>query len=222
MCIQTGQRPIGTRPFFLRALHLVLVLLILPSVAVGMVGLAPEPACAQEAEERVGVIVGDGEGNDTRSCIDPREGNASAGETFDGIDALEKAGHELVTKDFGGDIGLAICKIDNVGTDDCNFDAGFWAYYHGAADGSFQFAEKGPSSYDVPAGGVEAWVWTPAGTEAAPPDPVTPDEICVQYVTAQEQTQKEGKNPGLPWILAGGAVVVLGAFLLVRVSRRGS
>jgi hypothetical protein len=203
-----------------------LLLLAVPFVALGTAALLTDPACAQEAEARVGVIVDDGEGDDTRSCIDPGETEgepASPTPALNGIDALEMAGHELVTKDFGGALGMAVCKIDGVGTDDCNFDAGFWAYYHRGPDGSFQFSEVGPSSYQVPDGGIEAWVWAPAGTEAAPPDPVTLEEICVQSVTALDQTTEEEKNPALGWILAGAAVVVLGgSFLLVRVFTRGS
>lgn len=211
-----------------KAGSLISAVVVIPLLTLGFFSFKAQPACAKEATGHAGVVVKFSEGDEVRECV-PFDGSATASvpNTISGLEALQRTGHEVITKDFGGELGVAVCKIDNVGTDDCNFvDAGFWAYYHAAADGTFTFSEVGPSNYRVPDRGIEGWSWSPAGTEAAAPSKATFDEICT--TTASEATQSSEKKVGVssarPWIISGLIVATLVIVILImrRVARASS
>lgn len=192
-----------------------------------MGGLAPpvalsQPACAQTAgSARAGVVVRFEDGNEDSRCItfegDGREGDA---EGISGIAALRTTGLSIVTKDFGGELGEAVCKIGEVGTDDCSFDAGFWHYLHGTPDGGWEAAQMGPTSYRVHDGDVEGWSWTPANSEGIEPGAgASLEEICAVGAGAEDEPRDEPRSL-LPWLLVGAAAATL-AVVLVALFRRG-
>ena len=72
--------------------------------------------------------------------------------------------------------GGAVCAIDGLGcpaTDcfcACKGARGcrFWGYHHGDAAGAWTEAGTGPAEFQVPANGLEGWVWGRAAPLAAP------------------------------------------------------
>jgi hypothetical protein len=181
-------------------------------VAVPVLPPAADTACAQEPA-RAGIVIRFDAGRETSECADISE---AAPDGVSGLEALTATGLAVVTKDFGGDLGQAVCKIEDVGTDDCNFNAGFWGYFRGS-DGAWTFSEVGPSSSRVESGGVEGWVWTAAGAGDATPPGATPDfdRICAQEATPVGERQEPGGSI-LPWAIAAAAVAILGALLIRR------
>lgn len=194
----------------LRSLFIVLALLAAFVVTPGL-GLA-EHACAQEGSFAV-FIQGSAVDIDPY-CVDFEEG-------MNGLEALEATGVEVVTK--SSEFGELICKIGDVGTDDCAEDAGaFWAYYHGTEAGEWEFSEVGADAFEPAAGGVDGWVWQDFEEESIGPaaDPDF-DEACL--AAAQDPTsdeaegaEEEGSSLLSLWIAIGIAVVVGGGYLIFR------
>ena len=202
-----------------RARGLALAFLMLAAFAVTPgLGIATQ-ACAQESE--VVVVVESAEVPTQSFCQDLPEGST-------GLEVLKATGLEVITKTT--EFGEQICKVGDVGTDDCSFDVGFyWAYYHGD-DGSWTASEVGADSYEVPPGAIEGWVWQDADADFATARPETEpsfDAICAAAAAESEMTDTDAAegdttDPAsdsglLPlWIALGIAVVVGGAYLVFR------
>jgi hypothetical protein len=202
------------RNIFASRFSRLLIATLFAFLAVPVLSPASDTACAQEPA-RAGIVIRFDAGRETSECADISE---AAPDGVSGLEALTATGLAVVTKDFGGDLGQAVCKIEDVGTDDCNFNAGFWAYFR-ASDGEWKFSEVGPSSSKVESGGVEGWVWTAAGAGDATPPGATADfdRICAQEATPVGERQEPGGSI-LPWTIAAAAVAMLGALLLRRRS----
>lgn len=195
--------------------------------APGLVFQAP-PACAKgPGTGRSGVVVKYSEANEISRCVALPAAKQGEPEGISGIQALRSlADIEVVTKDYGGDLGEAVCKIGDVGTDDCDFNKGFWAYYHASAGGTWQEAQEGAGKYRLVDGAVDGWAWAPAGTTQAPPKTTRFDEICTKTGT---QTLPGGGTPPSKtsslarWALIGGVIVaLLIGTILSRMLRGGA
>lgn len=134
--------------------------------------------------------------------------------TFDGevtgYELLERAGLSVVVKDYGGGLGFAVCKIEDVGRDypaeSCfrTTDDISWRYWY-REDGEWIYSGSGVSKRTVEDGDVEAWVW--GGGDREPPDVdfaalcALPTEISVENSTRTPQaplSQNENtKEPGV-------------------------
>jgi hypothetical protein len=183
---------------------------------VGPISFAhPPSACAQEG--KAGVVVKQSDEDEKSECVAIPSAEAS------GIDVLKSSNFEVVTKDFGGELGLAVCKIGKTGTDDCDFSKGFWNYFQAEA-GKWVASQKGASSTRVSPEGVEGWVWVAGGGDPnaapVPPDmqPVF-DQICGVVAIPNGGPEERTTNSALPWIIGGAALVVIVAVVLLLRAR---
>lgn len=161
----------GARPAQVRRLLVALALLV---GAVGMSIPAAPPAAADSATAVVVV--------DTGASVITRTISFSG--SISGIDALQLAGANPQLKDYGGPLGLAVCKLFGVG-DEFDQCPGGWNYYRspgGAA--AWGFSARGASNTTVHDGDVEGWKYgsgRPGGSPdfcdyvaCAPPPTVAP------------------------------------------------
>lgn len=161
----------GARPAHVRRLLVALALLV---GAVGMSIPAAPPAAADSATAVVVV--------DTGASVITRTISFSG--SISGIDALQLAGANPQLKDYGGPLGLAVCKLFGVG-DEFDQCPGGWNYYRspgGAA--AWGFSARGASNTTVHDGDVEGWKYgsgRPGGSPdfcdyvaCAPPPTVAP------------------------------------------------
>lgn len=231
---QAGPGPVGSGSFRVprriakRVASLALGAVTLAVPATWLVAAAPA-ACASTLstvtqEEQGGIVVQSAPEREQSFCIgfegDSKEGDP---EGISGLAALRETGLPIVTKDFGGELGEGVCKIGDVGTDTCDFTAGYWAYFHGTPAGGWETSPTGASSYRFHDGSVDGWVWTAASTtEPSPPDPPSgSDAICAAAnappPAAEAETSEE--QDLLPWL--GAAVgVAIAAIVAVGVARR--
>ena len=151
-----------------RCLLLLLPLLVLPAWG-----------RAQETN-RAGLVIVKGDGSVQTACV------AFDEPTISGLALLERAGLDLVVQPAGSN--ATVCSIAGEG---CAFPreacwcqcAGggpcrYWSYWH-RNGGAWQYSTTGAPLYQVPAGGVDAWVWgeNTAGAASPPPD-VAFEAIC--------------------------------------------
>jgi hypothetical protein len=202
---------------FLTPLHRARAFLFLALCVFALTGpltlIDPPAACAQEA--KAAVVVKQSDEDEKSQCVDIASGQNS------GIDVLMRTDFEVLTKDFGGDLGHQVCKIGTTGTDDCDFSKGSWSYFQ-AQEGKWVASQKGASSTTVAPEGVEGWVWVAGGGDPnaapIPPDaePVF-DEICSAAATPATQRDEPAAASPLPWIFGGAALlVVVVAVVLLR------
>ncbi|HZG69887.1 MAG TPA: hypothetical protein VEZ12_24365 [Herpetosiphonaceae bacterium] len=149
------------------------LLLILPLLALPAWGRAQET-------NRAGLVIVKGDGSVQTACV------AFDEPTISGLALLERAGLDLVVQPAGSN--ATVCSIAGEG---CAFPreacwcqcAGggpcrYWSYWH-RNGGAWQYSVTGAPLYQVPAGGVDAWVWGENRTGAAsrPPE-ITFEAIC--------------------------------------------
>lgn len=214
----------STPPSALRLAARLLVLAILMAGFLAPVGpLAQERACAQVTDpgNRHGGVVIQYSAERTEShCIHVSTLDQPAPDGISGIEALERTEAPVTTKDFGGSLGLGVCKIGEVGTDDCSFQAGYWAFFV-ARDGQWVASETGAATTQLKADEVQAWVWTDASvtTPVAPSKAPAIGDICKPHSDeAVATTSKEPDDRGVApivWIGLGAAVVVAAASVLI-------
>lgn len=197
---------------------LFLIALVGPAVAV-----PATTACAQEADGNVGVVIDfTEEAEDQDHCVDTEEADDDGDGALTGIEVLLATDAEVMTQDFGGDLGIGVCKIDDLGDDDCSFTSGFWAYFVASEDGEWEFAQTGAAQTERQPGDVDGWVWTPTGQEESDPPSQDPDldAICPAASPTPAAVDEEPQDEGIPlttWLVVAGAVLVLLlAFLLLR------
>ncbi|MTV25413.1 S-layer homology domain-containing protein [Nitriliruptoraceae bacterium ZYF776] len=90
-----------------------------------------------------------------------------------GLDLLELAGFDPTTQDFGGDLGEALCAIEDLPelpAGQC-FGDGYWSYWNAARPGDWTEYQVGAGSTTPTEGTVEGFAW--AGTFPADPPRVT-------------------------------------------------
>lgn len=203
---------------FGRVTRCISILALWGGLAAPGVLLQAGPACAAGKEAgRAGVVIKFSESRQESRCISLHESKPE----ISGIEALRAIEDiEVVTKDFGGDLGEAVCKIGDVGTDDCDFNAGFWAYYHAAAQGTWQEAQEGASSHRLTDEAVDGWAWAPAGATQTPPKTTRFDEVCAKP-TATPKAARDEKDSLLPWVVIGGVALalVIGTILSRKIRR---
>lgn len=130
-------------------------------IAAGVVGPAPLPALCSQLSASIVVRMPDG--SESSRCVAMPEAEVS------GLQVLRLSGLPIVTKDFGGSLGSAVCQINGQGNDspDCPGSAGHWHYWH-LVDGTWEESQVGAGAYTVHARAVEGWAWA-SGTKAIPP-----------------------------------------------------
>lgn len=163
-------------------------------------------ACASEGLVKV-VIEGIGEGT-IEKCVEVSGGT-------DGLTALQATGLDVTTRDFGGDLGVAVCSIEGVGTSTsaCPGAKGHWHYWRGASDAWVE-ATVGVSSSSVGPGSIEGWVWE---TDDVSEPPTTAPRPCT---AASAPGRTDDRNTTLYAVVA--AAVVAAMILLIRLNRSRS
>ena len=144
------------------------------------------------------------------------------GATVTGLDALRQTGVAVVTRDYGGTLGRAVCRIAGAGNaaNDCPGVSGHWHYWQ-LVHGTWTEAASGPSNSDALAAEAEGWVWT-EGATATPPRAASASVACrlpglVPAAASSPATGGEDGGPGpAPALLGvGGALAFLGLITLV-------
>lgn len=161
--------------------------------------VVPGTACAEEHVVKVVIVTDDG--NTVTRC-------AEIEETSSGIEALQALDLDVSTKDFGGDLGSAVCAIGDTGNPlaRCPGADAHWHYWR-VVEGDWVESERGPTFTQVSPGDVEGWVWT-TGPSNRPPS-VAPDEAECQAAAPQPE-RPTGSVIG--WALA--FVVIASVFLI--------
>lgn len=130
-----------------------------------------------------------------------------------GLQAL-RAVANITTKDYGGVLGSAVCKINGwgEGTATCPGGRGHWHYWH-QIDSRWIESSSGPSNYSLPSHAIEAWTWE-TKPQASRPRTADPAGRC--SVVAAPPTRRTSDVK--PVFAAGVALIMLVGLrtLLVR------
>ncbi|MFO7918699.1 MAG: hypothetical protein R6V13_11525 [Anaerolineae bacterium] len=132
----------------------------------GAVLCFPFSATAQGGSNRAGLIVAFDKGDIFTECV------AFEGE-LTGYELLERAGLSVVVKDYGGGLGFAVCKIEDLGCDYpaencfCRADDISWRYWYWE-DGGWVYSGLGASNRAVEDGDMDVWIWGKG--QRQPPD----------------------------------------------------
>ncbi len=132
----------------------VLMLLLLSSVVIA---------------DKAGLVVQFDNSTVIKKCIEFQSG-ASA------FDVLENSGLQIATRDFGPGLGMALCKIGDVGcsADNCFCQSEYWGFYY-LSGGSWEYAPVGISGYTISNGDVLGFRWGAYGDK---PELHSFGEIC--------------------------------------------
>jgi hypothetical protein len=124
---------------------------------------AGSPITRAQQSNRVGLVVGLGDGTFVTRCVAFSESEIS------GYEAMMRSDLDVTAS------GGAVCRIEGIGcpADDC-FCAlpDYWSYWH-LIDGVWQYSGSGAQGSTVRDGDVEGWNWG-----AEPPPPVLFRQIC--------------------------------------------
>jgi hypothetical protein len=176
-------------------------------------GPAAAPACAQS--DSAVVVVRDSRGVEREECV------ALPGPEISSVEFLRLAGFDVVTRDYGGNLGEAVCSLNGDGTpaSDCPSASGHWHLWL-FADGTWNESIEGASSTEVEPGSVQGWTWSTTGSNAPPPAP-TPDRRCGDgpriglLPPPRDEESDDGPGPVVP-LLVGTAAVGLVGFAIRR------
>ncbi|MGD2105130.1 MAG: hypothetical protein PVJ55_08480 [Anaerolineae bacterium] len=143
------------------------VCIVWPVIALlTLVAQAGSPTVPARLSNRVGLVVGFGDGTFTRRCVTFSEAQIS------GYEALMRS--DLDVRATGG----AVCRIEETGcpTDDC-FCAmpDYWSYWR-MVDGTWEYSQSGALGTTVQDGDVDGWNWG-----AEPPPTLQFDQICSPF-----------------------------------------
>ena len=193
----------------------VLPMAVVVAAALPSFGTAAPAACADEAE--VAVLVRGRDGIERGACV-------PAG-VADGVAALKATGTEVLTRDYGGRLGLAVCAIGDEGNrvDDCPGTAGHWHYWR-LVDGRWIESDTGPSTTRPDPAVAEGWTWA-SGSTVAPPRVASPAAICrLGFARGEDAaaTRRSSDGTGASSAVTGfaGVAVVVGAVGVVAARRR--
>lgn len=119
--------------------------------------------------DRAGLVVQFDNSSVVKKCIEFQSG-ASA------YDILSSSGLNLVTKDYGAGLGMAVCKIGDTGcdADNCFCQSNYWGFYY-MSGGKWEYAPVGISGYYVNNGEVLGFRWGAYGDQ---PESHPFSEIC--------------------------------------------
>ncbi|MEM7049096.1 MAG: hypothetical protein AAF604_05530 [Acidobacteriota bacterium] len=120
----------------------------------------PTPTNSGSGANRAGLLVTFGDGTSQSVCVSFDE------PTISGYQLLEDSGLQIVTKDFGGSLGQALCKVTGSSTsngcpsDDCfcHSPPNSWVFFV-TDQTSWQESSTGISSTNVKDGGAQAQLW---------------------------------------------------------------
>ena len=115
-----------------------------------------------------------------KKCIEFQSG-ASA------LDVLGNSGLQIVTKDYGAGLGVALCKIGDVGcsADNCFCQSQYWGFYY-IVGGNWEYAPVGISGYTVRNGDVLGFRW---GVYGDKPELHSFDEVCPSPAMQRGQSE---------------------------------
>lgn len=188
------------------------VLALTAGTAIGPVSQA---ACATAGG--VAVVVRGPDGQEQGACL-PAAG------IDDGVDALRATGARVVTRDYGGDLGVAVCRINGAGTapTDCPSALGHWHYWKLVA-GRWVEQGAGPSNVRVDPGSTEGWTWS-AGGAPTPPRVTDAASACrlPDLDLAGATTSGPGRSGLGAYASVAGAAGVLGVTGVIAARRRRS
>jgi hypothetical protein len=119
--------------------------------------------------DSVGLVVQSDNSTVITKCVEVNS-NASA------LDVLVNSGLQLVTKDYGPGMGLALCKIGDTGCseDNCFCSSDYWGFYY-ISGSSWDYAPVGISEFAVSNGNVIGFNW---GAYGDTPELYSFNEIC--------------------------------------------
>jgi hypothetical protein len=144
-------------------------------LAITILLVVSQKASAQSIPGKVGLVIQFQDGSIQKKCVEITK------EPYTGYDVLMASGYPIIS-DFGGSLGAAVCKIDQVGcnADNCFCDTpNYWSYWHLGKDDAGQaawlYSSTGSSNYTVTPGGVEGWRY---GEGVPPSEKPTFEEIC--------------------------------------------
>lgn len=190
------------------------VVILLPLVA--NAGAFPSPAQA-DGPAQVGLVVKFSDSREETFCIQLDEPQAT------GCDILDASGLTVAYKDYGGQEGLAVCGIDDVGCDpsggqscfcECEgADCQYWAYYHlDPEGGEWEYSTAGCSGHMVHHGDVEGWAWGPGAfgqSSDVKPTLISFEELCATPTNTPEPSPPVVSFVTEPEIVAAGQCSVL-------------
>lgn len=142
------------------------------------VSAIPIQSAVAQDENRVAIVVDDGEGQIETRCVLFEE------DEITGVEALARSGLAVAVDYQAG--GQAICRIGTTGCESGNCfcqcrgggECTYWSYWH-VVDGEWQYALAGAGMSRVRDGMIEGWSWGPGTIQSAsPPPPFTFDQIC--------------------------------------------
>lgn len=148
--------------------------------------LLPQPARAQEGDNRAGLVIVHGDGRVVQQCV------AFAEESITGYELLQRAGAALNIE--AGGFGATVCSINGEG---CSYPAEtcfcrcqgspcvYWSYWQLQPEGGWRYRPLGASNTQVRNGDVDGWQWA-AGTreKIAEPPAVSFADICAPQAQA--------------------------------------
>ena len=128
----------------------------------------------------------------------------------------------MVTRDYGGRLGHAVCSIDGEGNrvDACPGVDGHWHYWR-LMDGRWVESDTGPSTTRPDVLVAEGWTWV-AGANVEPPRAASGAAICaLGFASAGDDASTSGNDGAGPAITGfAGVAVVVGALGTVAARRR--
>lgn len=142
--------------------------------------LLPQPAQAQEGDNRAGLVIVHGDGRVVQQCV------TFAEESITGYELLQRAGVTLNVE--AGGFGATVCSINGQG---CSYPAEtcfcrcqgapcvYWSYWQLQPEDGWRYRSLGASNTQVRNGDVDGWQWA-SGTRSAIAEPpaVSFADIC--------------------------------------------
>lgn len=138
-------------------------------------------ANAQDSDDiRVGVVIQGPDGQPQTYCV------MLSGEKSTGQDALQATGLDIVAE--SGPMGSTVCQIGESGcsaTEEYCFcecmggdTCAYWAYFHLADTGNWQYSIQGASAYTLTDGNVDGWWWRDSADDSADLPAISFEDIC--------------------------------------------
>lgn len=118
---------------------------------------------------RAGLVVQFNSSAVMKKCIEFQNGSSA-------YDILQKSGLHIVVKDYGAGLGMAVCKIRDVGceADNCFCQSNYWSFNY-MAGGDWLYSDVGVSGYTVEDGDMLGFRWGAYGDK---PELHSFSEVC--------------------------------------------
>lgn len=151
-----------------------------PQPAASADASCPTPTSAGSGSNHAGLLVTYGDGTSQSVCV------AFDDASISGYQLLVDSGLQIITQDFGGSLGQALCKITSGSESDgcdypnqdcfCDSPPNSWVFF--VPDGgqtSWSVSQTGISSTNVASGGAQAQLW---GSDTQSPPLCFYADIC--------------------------------------------